>query len=251
VREVRRVAALGTLLNVALCDEKLGRIASAVAKFSEARDRAREQNLPEHLSAAEDKLEQLEPELPYLTIKLTESPGRDTRILIDDKLLPLDQVVDHAVDPGDRVIVVSAPGRVAFKQTIRIQRRERKAVVVPKLAKAVVSSRRTIGKIVTGSGALVVGTGIGLGLLARSRYNAVIAECPDLVCPDADLHSKAESARTLGNVGTVLGVVGLATVAVGAYLWIRSPKESTTGARVSVVPHVGDGSAAIFAIGHF
>src|SRR5512143_4337650 len=52
-------AAIGTLLNVALCDEKLGRVASAVAKFSEARDRAKEQGLAEHVRAAEEHIAKL------------------------------------------------------------------------------------------------------------------------------------------------------------------------------------------------
>src|SRR5262249_28132096 len=59
-------AAIGTLLNVALCDEKLGKIASALARFTDARDRAKEQNLPEHVRAAEDHIASLTPSVPHL-----------------------------------------------------------------------------------------------------------------------------------------------------------------------------------------
>jgi len=57
VREVRGVAEVQRagdrpLLNVALCDEKLGRFASASAKFAEARDRAKEQGMDVHRKAA-------------------------------------------------------------------------------------------------------------------------------------------------------------------------------------------------------
>lgn len=239
--------AIGTLLNVALCDEKLGRIASAVAKFSEARDRAREQNLPEHLAAAEERIGALTPDLPHLTLKLTEPAGPDTRILIDDKLLPLDQIVDHPVDPGDRVIVVTAPGRIGFRATLRIARRERKDLMVPRLANSV-SSRRTIGKLVAAGGGVTLGVGIALGLVARSRYNSVIDECRDQVCWGEN-HAKTESARTIGNVGTVVGIVGIGAIAVGSYLWLRSPRAER--ATVSVVPQIGTQQAGLFAIGSF
>src|SRR5690349_16906011 len=66
-------AAIGTLLNVALCDEKLGKLASALARFTEARDHAKEQNLAEHVRAAEDHIATLTPSVPHLAIQLTEA----------------------------------------------------------------------------------------------------------------------------------------------------------------------------------
>ncbi len=38
--------AIGVLLNVAMCDERQGRIASAVRRYRETRERAREQSFP-------------------------------------------------------------------------------------------------------------------------------------------------------------------------------------------------------------
>src|SRR4051794_5128978 len=52
--------AIGTLMNVALCDAKLGKVASAYAKFTEARARAREGNMDVRLKAAEEQLTALE-----------------------------------------------------------------------------------------------------------------------------------------------------------------------------------------------
>ncbi|HEY5935621.1 MAG TPA: hypothetical protein VIU61_13320 [Kofleriaceae bacterium] len=241
--------AIGTLLNVALCDEKLGRIASAARKYREARDRSREQGLPEHLAAAEERLAAVEPELPHVTITFTEPPTADTRILIDDQLLPLDEVLRHPVDPGDRVIVVTAPGHVAFKTSIRLRKRQHEEVIVPVLAKSIVSSRRTLGKIITASGGLAVATGITLGILANSRYNS--ADCVDGVCATNEDHLKTESARTLGTAGTIVGIVGIAAVAAGTYVWLRSPRAPADSARVSVVPQLGPDGGGILAIGRF
>src|SRR5262247_3294211 len=82
-------AAIGTLLNVALCDEKLGKVASAVSKFTEARDHAKEQNLPEHVRAAEDHIAALTPSVPHLAIQLSE-PLPDTSVLVDDRVVARD-----------------------------------------------------------------------------------------------------------------------------------------------------------------
>ena len=240
--------AIGTLLNVALCDERLGRIASAVGKYREARDRAREQNLPEHLAAAEERIAKLEPDLPHITITFTEPPTDDTRILIDDKVIPLERAIRQPEDPGKRVIVVTAPGRVTFKTTIELRLRQVAEVVIPRLAPSVANTRRTLGKIITASGGAALATGITLGLVARSRYNSV--DCAETICDSNDDHLVTESARTLGTVGTVVGIIGLATIGVGTYLWIRSPK-ATDSPRVSIVPGLGPDGGGILAIGRF
>lgn len=246
--------AIGTLLNVALCDEKLGRIASAVAKFSEARDRAKEQQLADHLKAAEEHIAALTPELPYLTITFATPPIADTKILIDDEVVPLAKVERFAVDPGERVIVVSAPGRLPFQTKIVIAKREEKQVEVPELAKSVTvrSSRRTIGIITTASGAAAIATSVVIGLVAKGRYDSALETCdgsdPPRCPPESQ--TKTENARTLGNVGTVVGAVGAVAAGVGLYLWLGAPKSSEQR-QVSIVPHVDGDSAGLAAIGRF
>jgi tetratricopeptide (TPR) repeat protein len=253
--------AIGTRLNVALCDERLGRIASAADKFAEVADRARDQNLGEFLRAAEEHLAVLTPEIPHLTITFVEPPIAETKLLIDDRVIPIDKLQQAprlAIDPGDRVITVTAPGRVAFKTTLRIAKRDDKPLEIPPLAKSVIkSSRRTIGKITVAAGTLTVGTGIVLGLVARSHYNkefsGLMPHCNSetKACTDEGI-SAVQSARTLANVSTAVTVVGFGAIAVGAYLWLRSPSaESSPPAKVSLVPHVAPNEAGIIAIGRF
>jgi len=247
--------AIGTLLNVALCDEKLGRIASAVTKFSEARDRAKEQQLADHLKAAEEHIAALTPELPYLKIRFTSPPIADTKILVDDQVVPMAKVERFPVDPGERVIVVSAPGRLPHQVKIVIAKREEKEVEIGELAKSVTvkSSRRTIGIITTASGAAAIATGVVIGLVAKRRYDDQfgpgLCEGDPVRCPPEN-QTQTENARTLGNVGTVVGAVGLAATGVGLYLWLRAPK-STEQRQVSILPHVSPESAGLAAVGRF
>src|SRR6266550_531597 len=51
--------AVGTMLNVALCEQQAGHIGTAMKLFSEARDRGKEQNLGEHVKLAEQHIAEI------------------------------------------------------------------------------------------------------------------------------------------------------------------------------------------------
>lgn len=253
--------AIGTLLNVALCDEKQGRIASAVARFTEARDRAKEGNMPEQLAAAQEHLDALAARVPHLSIILAEELP-DTKVVIDDKLVKLSAIANLPVDPGERLVEVSAPGRLPYQTKVTVTAGAPPVDVrIPPLEKSmtvnVKSSRRTIGKITAIAGVVAIGTSIGLGLYANHAYQAEFDGTPPncnkvdgkrLCNPDG--YAATKNALLIGNVGTVVGVVGLAAAGVGAYLWLRSPSEHAARA-VSVVPQLGPEGAGLAAVGTF
>jgi len=250
-------AAIGTLLNVALCDEKLGKIASAVARFTEARDRAREQSLAEHLKLAEQHIAALAPSVPHLAIKLAEVLP-DTKVSIDDTLVLLTQLGDIPIDPGERVIVVSAPERLPFHARLVIGRDEHRELGVPRLERSITvhSSQRRIGQLVTLTGAVVFGAGLGVGLYARDVYRKQTGPggpCHDGLC-SAEGQTQTERARTLGNVGTAIGALGAAAGLVGIYLWYSSPGSAPTDSqapRLVLVPQVGADGLGVAAISRF
>lgn len=248
-------AAIGTLLNVALCDEKLGKVASALAKFTEARDHAKEQNLAEHVRAAEDHIATLTPSVPHLALQLTE-PLPDTTILVDSRVIARDAIADIAIDPGERVITVSAPDRLPHRETIVIAKGEHRTVVIPALSRSVTvtSSRRRIGQIATITGGAAFGASIGLALYGSHLRQQ---QLDDHHCApnggggtscDPTGQSATTRARTYGNVATVVGVVGLATAAAGAVLWITAPRSTPT---VALVPDLAPGSVGLTALGRF
>jgi hypothetical protein len=115
------------------------------------------------------------------------------------------------------------------------------------------SSRRTIGIIVGGAGAVVGLTGIVVGLVARGRYNDVTTCHPDGNCDSPEDYTKRNNAIGLGNVGTVVGIAGGAAVLVGAVLWYTGRKSSAEQAspRVTLLPHVDSDTAGITAVGRF
>jgi len=260
-------AAIGTLLNVALCDEKLGRIASAVDRFIEARDRAKEQGLDQHRRAAEEHIAALTPSIPHLAIQLTEHLP-DTTVLIDDHVVPAEDLDSCAVDPGERVLVVSAPDRLPYRVKLLISKGEHKTAVIPALARSttITSSRRRIGQIVTLAGGLVTGTGIGLGLYARHQYHKALDKAldaqPEPFCMklsdglhcDPITKSTLDNARNWGTGGTLIGVAGTAIAAAGVYLWLTAPPSTPdehAEKKLAIVPELTVDGLGIAAIGRF
>jgi hypothetical protein len=252
--------AIGTLLNVALCDEKLGRFASAVAKFTEARDRAKEQGMEVHRKAADEHIAALADKVPHVTFKFSEPPLPQTTIVIDEKLIPFAAIANYPIDPGVHDVVVSAPAHLAYKSHFEVTAGEAKDLPIPALERSVTvkvkSSRRTIGKITTVTGVAAIGTGVILGLIAKRKYDTATESCNRITVGnekvwqcDSTGFAGTRSARTIGTTGTVVGGIGLVAVGVGAILWLTSPKEGER--QVSVLPQLTPDGAGIAAVGRF
>jgi hypothetical protein len=249
--------AVGTLLNVGLCNEDAGKYATAVKYYTQARDLAREHNLLEHRHAAENKLTLITPLVARLAIAFAEN-AENMKLMIDEEIIPVDKSEDIVVDPGRHHVVVTAPGRVPYDTYVEVEKSGAKAIAVPKLGYPVTvkrSSRRTIGKILTFSGGGLVVTGMALGTYAYFRYNGQIGEgknCTDDSPPmcNPEGYRITNSARTVGTFGSIIGFSGLAVAGVGAYLWFFGTS-APTERNVAIVPTLNPDSAGLTAIGRF
>ena len=114
------------------------------------------------------------------------------------------------------------------------------------------SSRKSIGIITTVAGGGLIITGQVLALVARKKYNdnQKAPFCDEMDICEAEAQSQIEKAITLGNVGTVVSIAGIAAAGVGLYLWITAPSEPTEK-RLTFVPNVTPESAGITAVGRF
>jgi hypothetical protein len=257
----RNPNAVGTILNVALCAQRADKAASAYKLFKDARDRAREQGLDAHQRAAEDHMKQLEDQVAHLALAFGEQPSGDTRIVVEDEVIPRDRAGDVLVDPGDIVILVSRPGRVTYETHVTIAKAERKAIAIPALGLPVVNrGRRTVGKVLTFGGAGLFATAVVIGAVAGMKNHALFHDhdpatgmpyCQNqrsgpALC-DQDGLRKSETYRTIGNVGTAVGIGGVVVAGVGAYLWFFGPHDE----RLAVVPRVESGQAGVVAVGRF
>jgi hypothetical protein len=254
--------AVGTMLNLGLCKEMTGQIATAVRYYEEARDRAHDQKLREHQDAAERKLALLSPRVPHLRI---ENAPDGARVIVNDVVLTRDQWTDVTVDPGTRTIVVTAPGKLPYETRIELKESDHSKVVIPPLegptTVVIESNRRMWGKITVGTGGVLGLAAIGLSLAANHLYAAQFPSSPvlrdqahdcwttvagDKQC-DQTGASNVRTARTYGHVATGAAIAGGLALAIGGYLWWTAP----SGDEIRVAPAIAGDHVGLVLEGRF
>ncbi len=225
--------ALGTLFNIADCEEKLGRLATSWTLFQEVAQR-----LPlddDRHRIAVQRAQALEARVPRLSVHLARSERTDIVVRRDGVALgsaSLDTWLP--VDPGEHVVVVSAAGHESASFVAHIGEGERTQLDV-KLGPPLTSSARTPGAgpaapsvnhttayLLGGLGAAALVTGVVAGVLVLDRKSTVDKNCADHLCNQAG-YDAAQSGKTLGvltTVGLVSGALGLGTA---TYLFLSAP----------------------------
>jgi len=227
----------GTLLNLALAEEHLGR---ALAAWEHARA------LLDQLPPADDRraiaqalFERLDKRVPRLTLDGELPVG--ARVELDGLGLEASSLgVALPVDVGRHSVRVVAPSRRdrSFERTLTEGERATVSVTVgdplPAPSPPGTPPReapherrgfpRAIGYVaLAASGAALAGTAV-TGLLAVQRNRDVEAHCDDTGC-DATGVDAARSGRTFATAATVLGVVTGAALATGITILVLVPKD--------------------------
>ncbi|HET9955800.1 MAG TPA: hypothetical protein VFQ61_14920 [Polyangiaceae bacterium] len=119
----RQDPASGTLLALALCFEKAGRVASAWATYSDAAALAAHEHRPDRERSARERVRVLEPLLPRMRVEIPaqvrELPG--LTVLRNGDVWPV-AARDSAVpmDPGPVTLEVAAPGFQVWRAELQI-----------------------------------------------------------------------------------------------------------------------------------
>jgi len=240
--------AVGTLMNLALCNERRGRTATALRYYQEAFDRATEANLPTQRQTAQEQIAALTAQVPVVVVTYSGPILDGQRLLVDDAVIAADRT-ELQVDPGTHAIVLTAPGRLPYETQLNVKPTDRKALKlpmleVPKTGPTIIrrSATRRIGKIVTLGGAAFTLAGVAIAGVAKHRYDLQFSgTSPACGGPHGSTNGvplcteygaeRVNSARNLGTAATVVGGLGLAAIATGLTLWLSSPSDE-------VVPRV-------------
>jgi hypothetical protein len=238
--------ALGTVFNLADCDEHIGKIASAWQLFKEV-----SQRLPagdDRIGIANGRAAALEPRLPKLVLKTKATLPSGLTVLRDGvELGSASFDMPIPIDPGDHVILVKAPGRADREFLTRANISQTSEVVLdvgpvsvsaaPRPGADVgVKASSNSGRNALGISLLVLGgagiaTGIATGAVALSAKNTVENGCDiNKTCTD-DAIEAADRGKTAANISTVAFTVGLVGTAAGVFVLLLNKGESkTTGA---------------------
>jgi len=263
--------AVGTLLNLGECYEKMGRIASAWAVFKQAADMARRGKQAKREKIATERFAALEPRIPKLSIAVRQPvPGLEVRrdgVLLGATEWSAASPSALPIDPGDHDVVVSAPGTKAWSKKVTLAADgQTTALEVPALevdelgeraplqpgrdvsasVEAVTTHDRDVQRaiaIIAGSAGVVsMIVAVPLGLHAISLNNQAKLLCPtDTTCTPAGA-SDAQGAVTSATVSTVLLMGGGAVVVGSVVLFLTAPQaKHEPRATVRVVPSISPG----------
>lgn len=266
----------GTLLNLAVCHQREGKLATAWNEFNEAISLARKDNRSDRVEYAQQRLAEVEPLLSKLTIEVAKE------VVVEGLAVQFDGTevrraawgVALPVDPGPHQISASAPGKKEWTVSVNVAGEAQTIqVTVPQLedgppeeegaeAGAVVAApgspprsgktQRIVGLGVGIFGVVGVGLGSAFGVDAMKKNQTAKDEgCVDNVCPDGAGETR-NKAKTSGTISTVAFAVGAAALGAGLVLYFTAPgstteKEATVAWLAQVTPladgaHVGWGA---------
>jgi hypothetical protein len=128
--------ATGTLLNLAVCNETVGKTATAWSQFRAAEVASVADHRDDRVGLAREHLASLLPKLSVITVQVSDAQR------IPGLKLSLDGVVwgeplwnvPTPIDPGEHTVVAEAPGRVAHSYPARVGARAQKLLIVVDLA---------------------------------------------------------------------------------------------------------------------
>lgn len=247
-----------TLINLADCEEKLGKLADAMGHWVDARSRAQTEGARAIEEEAERRATALEPRLARLTIVLVPSAPKDAVVERDGLALGRPSLgIPLPLDPGKHRLVVKAKGYPDGVLEVDLGEGEAKSVEVdvggPPLAQQPPAPpaqgpdapRPTTAPslsplVFVGFGAALAGVAVGTvtGFMAIGAGNRAEESCPNQRCAtQADLdavNDELASGRAMGTVSTVAFVVAGVGAAVGVTGLLAGSKSSPKNGHPSV-----------------
>ncbi|MBX3208990.1 MAG: hypothetical protein KF764_28415 [Labilithrix sp.] len=243
-----------TLINLADCEEKVGKLSDAMSHWVDARARAQSEGLRPIEEEATARATALEPRLARLTIVLAPSAPKDAVVERDGVVLGAPSMgIPLPLDPGAHTIVVKVKGRDDATTRLALVEGEAKRVELEAgpLAAGTAPPPPPVGEPTTkapmsplvfiGFGVAAAGVAAGsvTGVMALGAGSDAKSACPDLRCTDAGALDDVGTGRTLGTVSTISFIVAGAGAAVGVYGLLFAKPSATKPAPsvgVSVTP---------------
>jgi len=248
--------ALGTRFNLADCEERRGRVATAWSLFRGVLSELAEDD--DRRPIAQQRVQALEPRLPYLTMERAATTPAGVHVRIDGVELGEGSFgVALPMDPGaHELVLVPKEGGEGERRSFTLREGERRNLpivvgqgpaappagvadpVPPNEPVAADSSRQRWIYVAGGVGATGVLFGAVTGVVALNKKSTADANCNDdrRVCNQAGVaaNESGKTYGTLSGVGLGVGVVGLAAA---AYLWLTTPHTATHAAHPSIPAH--------------
>jgi len=271
--------AVGTLMHLATCHERMGKLAAAWSEFTDVAAQAHKAGQAEREKYAHDHAVALGSKVPKVVIELSHPP-EGIRMTLDGAPLPLGILgTELPLDPGDHSLEVIAPGMKPWRQAklnlapsavvtrVRVTLEEdtsqgsisaapgaqtgatsaapgaqtaATAAAAPEQAgNSSNATRRVIGYGLGGLGLVSLVVAVGEEVTSMGRNNDE-SKYPAGSTERQTVSDQASAAQTYA---IVFGAVGVATIGAGVYLVLSSRDQAATaGGRLSITPLVARGA---------
>jgi hypothetical protein len=233
----------GTLLNLALCREMEGKLATAWAQFNEALAIAERQGRNDRVVFARSHIQELEPKLPYVIV-VVKDPAPDQELTLDGAILRQPAWGTRVpLDPGAHVLKAQAKGRASRTVAFTASAEQNFSVEVPRLepaellepgpartesrhrpqristapvARGEASSLRPWAFVALGIGAAGLSTGAIAGIAALQKRSRLDDTCEGPAhCPD-EQRGNLDAMHRYADISTVAFAIGAGAAATGA-----------------------------------
>jgi len=273
--------ALGTLLYLAACHEKLGLTASAWSEFSSATEWAKRTNQPDRAAFGRKHMTELESTLARVMIRAPLVPPGFALRVDDGAQGTVATGIALPFDPGPHTVEVTAPGYQPWRTTVNVPAESTTLTVdVPALepgapaaaplpavesgappdstTPGASSSSHVLLWSAAGLGATGIVVGSVFGVMTFAARDSARAACPQNACAPGGLDD-VDRLRTYSTVSTVAFGVGLAGALAAGYLFLRelghasadSAAPKVVSRSVTLVPSLSTRHAGIDLLARF
>jgi hypothetical protein len=235
--------AVGTALNLALCEEQLGELSDALEHLQFVIDSAGAEDPRRRF--AERRVTEIERRMAWLSVAVPRSARVGLQVLLDGAPLAARAGSDPVrVDPGLHELTLRDTMHVLFQERLDLregerrvwapvlppgdttahagqdataERRPRKPRPAPQRRPAEHEGPPTLGYVGVGVGTAAIAASVVLGLLVLEKKDEISHCDADGGCDQKGVDA-AKAGKTLSTLSTISAAVGLPVLALGGYL---------------------------------
>jgi hypothetical protein len=256
------VAMIDTEIRVAECYQAWGKLATAYRAYIEAERLARDKR-DRRAKAVHKKVVALEVRVPHLHLDVPPEMDPRTQLVFDGAPIESSALAgDLDIEAGVHTVEARVAGMPTKFTHIEIAPGETKRIRIgipnPEIAALVEyhappaaipqASRDGVklwgGIALAGGGAIAIGVAGYVSLGARDDYNSAAAGCPNHLCETKAAYDATQSARDRANYMTFVAMGGVAMIAAGTFLVLRSKTEPDDG-ELTLAPTVAPGMVGL------
>jgi hypothetical protein len=237
--------ATGTLLNLAVCHEKQGKMATAWAEYNDVVAASRTAGNAERQRIAMERIREIEPKLCRISFVSTGAKTQDALVIKLDgvELGPAAMGTAIPVDPGVHEVEVNAKGRKPWSGKVVLTGSGASSVMTVLTPEDDTDASPAVSQVdsppppknnglnhlayVAGAtGVAALGAGAYFGFRAKAEWDERNAHCPANVCDETAV-SASSRARTLAFGADCAIAAGLVSLGVAAYFFLSSGRGSS------------------------